>query len=242
MVKKQKDVEVILYKNYRNGVKITVDKGKYKRRKIKTKEGVLWEEILSLRKERRSIPAVDIQYAQDFPDKTQVMLFQADNHTFWAMKQQDGKIFVEVPQTYDKEGNVKKTKSVVLFNSKKVKDGDVIKEVPKLLAERTYDGVEWLSDEVARSNSMFSTLGFFEKNPWIITVLMLVVIVVIVIFTYQEFGKMISTIASKVTPTTRYASELAYNASVMAYQTAWIQCQINPDCEVRDIPTDIPPH
>ena len=231
---KKKDVQVVLFKNYRNGIKIVMDKGKYKRRKIRTKQGVLWEEILAIKGEKRSIPAVDIQYIQDFPDRTQVMLFQADNHTFWAMKQQDGKLFVEVPIT-DAKGKEKK-KAIQLYDAKKVKDGKVIKEVPKLLAERTYDGVEWLSDEVARAQTMFSTAGFFEKNQWIVSVIVLGILIFVIVISYQELGKMLTTIGRQVAPITLYASELNYNASVLAYKSAWIQCQVNPNCDPRDIP------
>lgn len=232
-------VEVIIFKNYKTGIQVVIDKGKYVRRTKRTADGVTQEEILELKNEKRSVPAPDIKYYSDFSGKKQVKLFQLDTHTFYPVVEEDNSLKFVM-----RDGE--KEKKYVLFDGKRVKQKnakgkETYVEVPKMVSDRTYDSIEWLADEVVKAAKMFNVMSWFERNQWIVGLIVMGVIFVSGIYFYQVFGELLNNIGTKVAPITQYSAELAYNASVMAYQTAWIQCQISPDCDVKDMPTPPPP-
>jgi len=99
-------IRVVIFKKYGNVLKPVMDRGRYERKRVKTKDGIIESSYLVLKKEKVKIPAPPLNFYYDMDDARYLYLLQVDRHTYYPMSFEGNKIMVMV-KTYltDEQGN-----------------------------------------------------------------------------------------------------------------------------------------
>jgi len=231
------NIDVYILRNYGNTIGLFKDKGRYVRRVIQREHSNKEVEELHLKKMKRIVPCPPLKYFVDTGKGKQLLLFQLDHHTFYPVISADGKLYYVT-----EEGGREKKKLLFEGNYVVEKKGDKeeVIPVPQLIAQRTYEPVEWLTDQAQEAVWMYGRKSFWERHPWLISAMSMAVFAVFVIYSYQYFQQMVITSSTQVAPQLRAASELNYNASLMLYKATLLNCQITGKCNMSALP-EIPP-
>lgn len=196
-------IKVIIFKRYGNVLRLTFDRGRYERKRIKTQDGIIENNYLVLKGEKVKIPAPPLSFYYDIENTRYLYLLQVDRYTYYPISFEGGKLTVKVPSYLtDEKGNVVKDEQgnpkIVLvekplFDSNIILENGEVVELPNMIAYKTYDKEHWLSNEIETASRLYRSKGFWERYGNFVTLAVIGILLVMFFYTgvskYAELTK-----------------------------------------------------
>lgn len=199
---KKYPIKTMIFKRYGNALKPVLDLGSYRKTRIKTMDGFIENNYFELKFEKIRIPTPDIVNYQDIDGKRWVYWLQVDRDTFFPISFEAGKMKVKIPiceidpktkqpKLDENKKPIIKYEERVLFNSRLVMEGDVVTELPTMIATKTYDKEHWLSSEIETAQRLYRKKAFWEQYGNVVMMMISGIIIIgIAWVVMRQYGKM----------------------------------------------------
>jgi hypothetical protein len=215
--RKKFPVFVCLFKKYGNVVKPSLDKGRYRKQRLKTEDGFIENNYFYLKKEKLKIPAPDLKFYHDIEveegkSERWIYLMQIDRYTYYPISYEGDAVYLNIPYyilatdiegkpIVDENGKQKimvgeDGKPLIQYKKQKILDSTVLLnngktiKIPALIAHKTYDKEHWLSNEIETDQRLYRSKGFWDRyGNIVIMALTIFAVIGIIAVSLPEYTK-----------------------------------------------------